>query len=138
MGHKSIIRDITSFLFHLHDMNFPTVLVVLIQSFFTLMPVRALSSDDIPRATSVQDNSTNTCGWTTVPPLTLASCTDPVASHLPDLRGHWLDEGSGHSERIEQCGDRIIVTGFGRLSIGGRFAVARFPSRRWDLRERSG
>ena len=123
---KSIIGDIASFLFHLHEMNLLTVSVVLIQSFFTLIPVRALSSDDIPRATSVQDNSTNTCGWTTVPPLTLASCTDPVASHLPDLRGHWLDEGSGHSERIEQCGDRIIVTGFGSLNNGFRFAVHDF------------
>jgi len=31
----------------------------------------------------------------------------------PDLRGLWLDETSGHLERVEQCGDRVVVTAAG-------------------------
>jgi hypothetical protein len=39
----------------------------------------------------------------------LASCTEPIADGYPDLRGLWADEG--HVERIEQCGNLIIIVG---------------------------
>jgi hypothetical protein len=63
-------------------------------------------------------------GWRgEMPPLILAACTEPLASGVPDLRGLWKAyhvEQSGnhitghalnaHVERIEQCGDRVVIT----------------------------
>jgi hypothetical protein len=63
----------------------------------------------------------------TVPPPVLATCTDPLVDGAPDLRGVWQvvevrdPEGAlvlehrafGHVQRIEQCGDRLVVTGGG-------------------------
>jgi hypothetical protein len=39
----------------------------------------------------------------------LADCTEPLPPGVPDLRGLWADDG--HVERIEQCGDLVIVVG---------------------------
>lgn len=49
--------------------------------------------------------------WTRFPPPILARCTEPLAPGAPDLRGVWVGEHEGktHVERIEQCGDRVIV-----------------------------
>jgi hypothetical protein len=56
----------------------------------------------------------------------LAECTEPIVSGAPDLRGVWqvvevAVEGKlvpdhpalGLVQRIEQCGDRLVVTGGG-------------------------
>ncbi len=46
----------------------------------------------------------------------LGECREPLAPDAVDLRGLWLAEGGpvpGHVERIEQCGDRLIVTSSG-------------------------
>ena len=57
----------------------------------------------------------------------LAGCDDPIPEHAPDLRGTWrvvaveVDGAPapadhpvhGHVERIEQAGDRIVVTSSG-------------------------
>jgi hypothetical protein len=65
--------------------------------------------------------------WTEMPPPVLAGCTEPLAPGAPDLRGTWravrverggepLPVGSpelDHVERIEQCGDRVVVTSSG-------------------------
>jgi hypothetical protein len=63
-----------------------------------------------------------------MPPPILAGCTDPLVPGAPDLRGTWrvvhavsgdgdpLPEGHPaltHVERIEQAGDRLVVTGGG-------------------------
>jgi hypothetical protein len=61
------------------------------------------------------------------PDPVLAGCTEPLVPGAPDLRGTWqvveveVDGGPapaqhgayGHVERIEQCGDRLVVTGSG-------------------------
>lgn len=39
----------------------------------------------------------------------LADCTEPLPPGVPDLRGLWADEG--HVERIEQCGNLVIIVG---------------------------
>jgi hypothetical protein len=39
----------------------------------------------------------------------LATCTEPIADGLPDMRGLWADDG--HVERIEQCGNLVIIVG---------------------------
>jgi hypothetical protein len=44
----------------------------------------------------------------------LAGCDEPLSEDAVDLRGVWeVYEGAfkGHVERIEQCGNRVIITG---------------------------
>ena len=55
------------------------------------------------------------CGWTRFPMPVLAECTEPLAPDAVDMRGLWLAHTGrvGHLERIEQCGDRTIVTSSG-------------------------
>ena len=62
-----------------------------------------------------------------MPPPILTGCDEPLIDGVPDLRGMWrvvavevegTDAGPdhpaiGHLQRIEQCGDRIVVTGGG-------------------------
>eukprot|EP00439_Symbiodinium_sp_Y106_P089250 s1_g1786.t1 len=45
----------------------------------------------------------------------LAGCTEPLADGVVDMRGLWLAETGavGHVERIEQCGNRTVVTSSG-------------------------
>jgi hypothetical protein len=58
-----------------------------------------------------------------MPPPVLADCKEPLVADAPDLRGTWRAisvEQDGqpltdhplaqHLERIEQCGDRVVVT----------------------------
>ena len=63
-------------------------------------------------------------GWKgDMPPPILGSCTEPLARGVADMRGCWkacavevdgqpLDDVS-HVERIEQCGNRVVITGGG-------------------------
>jgi hypothetical protein len=62
-----------------------------------------------------------------MPPPILAGCQDPLAEGAPDLRGVWrpvaieMDGAPAlsdhpawrHVQRIEQCADRIVITGGG-------------------------
>lgn len=69
-----------------------------------------LRADDIPKA------FTPGCGYERFPLPVLADCREPLAPGVVDLRGLWHAEGgplAGHVERIEQCGDRTIVTAGG-------------------------
>jgi hypothetical protein len=63
---------------------------------------------------------------TEVPDPVLGTCTEPLVDGAPDLRGLWraveAEVGGrpverhpvlGHVERVEQCGDRLVVTGGG-------------------------
>jgi hypothetical protein len=62
----------------------------------------------------------------TVPAPILAGCREPLIANAPDLRGVWrvIDvtvggevvpehPALGHVQRVEQCGDRLVVTGGG-------------------------
>jgi molybdopterin synthase sulfur carrier subunit len=77
-------------------------------------------ADDIPVA------STPPGGWTAMPPPVLAGCTEPLVAGAPDLRGTWRvvevavdgvavdpHPALGREQRIEQCGDRLVVTASG-------------------------
>lgn len=80
-----------------------------------------LVADDIPVA------HTPPGGYGEVMPHpVLTRCAEPLVDRAPDLRGLWQAvevevEGAvvddhpvlGHVERIEQCGDRLVVTGEG-------------------------
>ena len=64
---------------------------------------------DIPKA------YTPGCGWDEWPMPVLADCTEPLAPEADDLRGLWKSTATGdnHIERIEQCGNRVVVTAAG-------------------------
>lgn len=67
-------------------------------------------ADDIPKA------FTPGCGYERFPMPILADCREPLAAGVVDLRGLWFAQDGplpGHVERIEQCGDRTIVTAGG-------------------------
>ncbi len=82
-------------------------------------------------ATSVDDIAvahTPPGGWTgSFPPPVLDGCTDPLVEGAPDLRGLWQvvevrgEDGElpadhqalGHVQRVEQAGDRLVVTAGG-------------------------
>ncbi|UCE84756.1 MAG: hypothetical protein JSU66_10365 [Deltaproteobacteria bacterium] len=69
-----------------------------------------IAADDIPVA------HTPGCGYEEFPPPVLAACNEPLVAGAPDLRGLWVvHQGAfpGHVERIEQCGNRIVITGGG-------------------------
>ena len=69
------------------------------------------SSYDIPKA------YTPGCGFSKTPMPILASCTEPLAEGVVDMRGLWLGTSGriGHLERIEQCGNRVVVTAYGTI-----------------------
>ncbi|MFP5257134.1 MAG: hypothetical protein ACLGI8_14935 [Acidimicrobiia bacterium] len=78
-------------------------------------------ADDIPVA------FTPPGGWTgDMPPPVLEGCDEPITEGAPDMRGLWrvvevLVEGEpdpshgalGALQRIEQCGDRVVITAGG-------------------------
>ena len=80
-----------------------------------------LKSSDIPVAHTPEG------GWHgEMPPPILAGCDEPLAPGAPDLRGLWRARSvkragapvtghplNNHLERIEQCGDRVVVTAGG-------------------------
>ena len=54
--------------------------------------------------------------WTQWPPRVLADCDEPLVAGAPDLRGVWLAHKGpmkGHVERVEQSGDRVVITAGG-------------------------
>jgi len=75
-------------------------------------------------ATTIPVAHTPAGGWSGEMPLpVLAGCTDAIAPGLPDLRGLWqafavevdgqpIDDVR-HVERIEQCGNRVVITSGG-------------------------
>ena len=68
-----------------------------------------VSANDIPIA------HTPAGGYKEFPPPILAGCTEPISYGIPDIRGVWqVYKGvmKGHIQRIEQCGNRIVITGF--------------------------
>ena len=64
------------------------------------------SADDIPKA------YTPDCGFARMPMPVLHECREPLSPGVPDMRGLWLAESGflGHVERVEQCGNRMVVT----------------------------
>ena len=69
------------------------------------------SADDIPKA------YTPGCGFSRTPVPILANCTEPLAEGVVDMRGLWhgVSGRIGHLERIEQCGNRVVVTAYGTI-----------------------
>ncbi len=70
---------------------------------------RGRSADQIPKAYTAD------CGWTQFPMPVLADCGEPLAEGVVDMRGLWLAHTGrvGYVERIEQCGNRTVITAGG-------------------------
>jgi hypothetical protein len=69
------------------------------------------SANDIPKA------YTPGCRFSHTPMPILENCTEPLADGVVDMRGLWygLSGRIGHLERIEQCGNRVVVTAYGTI-----------------------
>lgn len=83
-------------------------------------PTPFAASPDLVRvgATEIPVARTPPGGWRgdDWPAPVLAGCDDPLVEGAPDLRGVWrVDRGplQGHVERIEQAGDRVVITAAG-------------------------
>lgn len=66
-----------------------------------------LMAKDIPQA------YTPGCGYTRFPQPILSGCTEPLPEGAQDIRGLWQSVDPrlpDHVERVEQCGDRVVVT----------------------------
>ncbi len=86
-----------------------------------MSPPQTSSADEIPVA------HTPAGGYgDRMPPPVLAGCAEPLVAGAPDLRGTWRavsvrvggeeapdHPARDHLERIEQCGDRLVVTASG-------------------------
>jgi hypothetical protein len=92
--------------------------------------------------------------WHEWPPLVLVGCDEPLVAGAPDIRGVWQaykGPMTGHIERNEQAGDRVVITAGGVIhdmfangtmaggvhdeGVGGAeiHVVARYEDGRLDL-----
>ncbi|MEQ8484581.1 MAG: hypothetical protein RIB46_09480 [Pseudomonadales bacterium] len=64
-------------------------------------------ADDVPKA------YTPDCEMDRWSAPVLAHCTEPLPPEADDLRGLWqaVEGRVGHVERIEQCGNRVVISG---------------------------
>ena len=77
-----------------------------------LLDSSGATSKDIPQA------FTPGCGYTVFPKPILKGCTEPLPAGAQDIRGLWQSidpRMPDHVERIEQCGNRVVVTAFGLI-----------------------
>ena len=68
------------------------------------------------KATDIPVAFTPPGGYREFPPPVLVGCDEPIVPGAPDLRGVWqVYKGplKGHIERVEQAGNRVVVTGGG-------------------------
>ena len=66
-----------------------------------------IKADDIPVAKTPKER------YTKFPKAILSGCNEPLPEGVPDLRGVWFvykGPFREHIERIEQCGNRVVVT----------------------------
>ena len=100
--------------------------VLLISFHLTTAPTRlsaeeapVITADDIPIAKTPPEY------WKVMPPPVLAGCNEPIVEGAPDMRGFWkvveattangksFERMLGMVQRIEQCGNRVVVTAGG-------------------------
>lgn len=66
-------------------------------------------------ATDIAKGNTPGCAYDHFPLPILAECTEPLTDGAQDIRGLWkaVDGKTGHIERVEQCGERTVITAAG-------------------------
>ena len=70
------------------------------------------------RAVDIPKGNTPGCGYAHFPLPILAACTEPLPPEADDIRGLWRGVSGGHVghvERVEQCGNRVVVTAAGLI-----------------------
>ena len=73
-------------------------------------------------AESIPKGNTPACGYAHFPLPILAECAEPLPANASDIRGLWVGvEGghTGHIERVEQYGRRVVVTSSGIIHDSG-------------------
>ena len=78
-------------------------------------------------AADIPKGNTPGCGYAHFPLPILAQCSEPLPEGADDIRGLWLGvEGghAGHVERVEQCGNRTVVTAAGIIHDYGPNSTA--------------
>lgn len=73
-------------------------------------------------AAEIPKGNTPGCGYTHFPLPILAECTEPFPEGADDIRGLWIGVKGGHTghvERVEQCGSRVVITSSGIIHDGG-------------------
>jgi len=73
-------------------------------------------------AAEIPKGNTPGCSYDHFPLPVLAECTEPLPVGADDIRGLWVGvEGghTGHVERVEQCGSRVVVTAAGIIHDAG-------------------
>lgn len=65
-----------------------------------------------PTASEIPKAYTPGCAFDILPMPVLADCREPLAKGVTDMRGLWRGVSGrvGHLERIEQCGNRVVIT----------------------------
>jgi hypothetical protein len=82
------------------------------------------------RANDIPKGNTPSCGYTRFPMPVLRECTESLPAEAADIRGLWrgISGKVGHVERIEQCGERVVVTSSGIIHDMGPNATAGLTS----------
>lgn len=78
-------------------------------------------------AADIPKGNTPGCSYNHFPLPILAGCTEPLPEQADDIRGLWqVVEGArtGHVERVEQCGSRVVVTSSGIIHDYGPNSTA--------------
>ena len=82
-------------------------------------------------AAEIPKGNTPGCSYDHFPLPVLAECTEPLPEGADDIRGLWVGvEGghTGHVERVEQCGSRVVVTAAGIIHDAGPNSTGGLPS----------
>lgn len=64
-------------------------------------------------ASEIPKGNTPGCGYDHFPLPILRECTEPLSEGADDIRGLWRAVSgarTGHVERVEQCGERVVIT----------------------------
>ena len=82
------------------------------------------------RAIDIPKGNTPGCGYTRFPMPILSECTESLPEGAADIRGLWrgISGKVGHVERVEQCGERVVVTSSGIIHDMGPNATAGLTS----------
>lgn len=86
------------------------------------------------RAAEIAKGNTPGCGYDHFPLPILTDCTEPLVEGADDIRGLWIGVGGdenakiGHVERVEQCGDRTVITAAGIIHDSGTNKTGGFNS----------
>ena len=78
-------------------------------------------------ARDIAKGNTPGCAYSHFPLPILADCTEPLPPEADDIRGLWrgvAGDKIGHVERIEQCGNRTVITTSGIIHDYGPNATA--------------